>query len=316
MDTTIGPLLGEDGRLKGYLAIRIDITERKQQEEKLAQMNKELIETSRQAGMAEVATAVLHNVGNVLNSVNVAATCVAERLRKSKAASLSRVAAMLREHEADLAAFFRNDLRGKQLPGFLGQMAEQMTSQQATALHELGHLQKNIEHIKDIVAMQQTYAKISGVTETVRITELVEDTLRINAESFANHDVRVVREFAEVPPVAVEKHKVLQILVNLVRNAKHACEAVDRPGKTLTLRVFNGAGTVKVAVSDNGIGIPPENLARIFNHGFTTKKNGHGFGLHSGALAAQEMGGALRVESQGSGLGATFTLELPVPASA
>jgi signal transduction histidine kinase len=143
------------------------------------------------------------------------------------------------------------------------------------------------------------------------MAELVEDTLRMSEESLASHNVRIVREFSEVPAVTVEKHKVLQILVNLVRNAKHACEAAKVPDKTVTVRVYNGDGTVKVAVSDNGVGIPPENLSRIFNHGFTTKKDGHGFGLHSGALAAREVGGSLRAESAGSGQGATFTLELP-----
>jgi signal transduction histidine kinase len=69
---------------------------------------------------------------------------------------------------------------------------------------------------------------------------------------------------------------------------------------------------VSIIVRDNGIGIPPENLIKIFNHGFTTKRDGHGFGLHSGANAAKEMGGSLTAESNGPGLGATFTLELPV----
>jgi signal transduction histidine kinase len=277
----------------------------------LEHVHRQLLETSRKAGMAEVASSVLHNVGNVLNSVNVSSTCVTENLRKSKSATLGRVVKMLQEHEGDLSAFFATDSRARNLPVFLAQLADRLAIERATALEELAQLQKNIEHIKDIVAMQQTYAKISGVTETVQITDLVEDTLQMNMDSFTHHEVRIVRDFTDVPPVTVEKHKVLQILVNLVRNAKQACQATARPDKTMTLRVFNGDGRVKVAVSDNGIGISPENLARIFNHGFTTKKNGHGFGLHSGALAAKEMGGALRVESEGVGEGATFTLEIP-----
>jgi PAS domain S-box-containing protein len=300
------------GQPRSILFINTDITARKQAEAALAEINERLLEASRQAGMAEVATSVLHNVGNVLNSVNVASTCIADGLRKSKAASLARVAALLREHEADLGAFFTNDPRARQVPAFLDQLAGHLTSEQAAALAELAELQKNISHIKDIVAMQQNYAKISGGTETLQIVELVEDTLRMNAESFANHAVRVVREYSEVPAVTVDKSQVLQILVNLVRNAKQACEAVERPDKTLTLRVFNGGDRVKISVSDNGMGIAPENLTRIFHHGFTTKKDGHGFGLHSGAQAAQAMGGALRVESAGPGLGATFTLELAI----
>ena len=309
--TKSAPVRSEIGKVTSHVGTIENITERKKAEADLAQAHHQLLETSHQAGMAEVATSVLHNVGNVLNSVNVASACVASGLRKSKAASLNRVVAMLQEHEADLGAFFTNDPRAKQLPSFLAQIAGHLTSERTTALEELSHLQNNIEHIKEIVTMQQGYAKVSGVTETVHIADLVEDTLRMNTDSLAKHEIQIVRDFAEVPPVTVEKHKVLQILVNLVRNAKHACDASERQDKTMTLRVSNGNGTVKVAVGDNGVGISPENLLRIFNHGFTTKKNGHGFGLHSGVLAAGELGGSLRVESPGCGLGATFTLELP-----
>ena len=114
-----------------------------------------------------------------------------------------------------------------------------------------------------------------------------------------------------MPPITVEKHKAVQILVNLIRNAKQACDESGSPDKKMTVRVSGGEGQVRVAVIDNGIGIPAENLTRIFEHGFTTKQNGHGFGLHSGALAAQEMGGRLTVHSNGGGAGSTFTLELP-----
>jgi C4-dicarboxylate-specific signal transduction histidine kinase len=135
--------------------------------------------------------------------------------------------------------------------------------------------------------------------------------MRMNNGSISRHKVKVVRDFAEVPPVLTEKHKVLQILVNLIRNAKHACDDSGRDDKQINLRVANGDGRVKISVGDNGIGIPPENLTRIFGHGFTTRKEGHGFGLHSGALAAKDLGGTLVAFSDGPGRGATFTLEIP-----
>jgi signal transduction histidine kinase len=282
-----------------------EIAERKQ-------AHKQLLETSRQVGRAEVATSVLHNVGNVLNSVNIAASCVADSLRKSKAANLSKVVGMLQKHEADLGTFLTLDPKGKQLPGYLAQLTEHLSGEQAAALKELAHLQKNIEHIMDIVNMQQSFAKVSGLLETLQLTDLVDDALKMNASSFARHDIKVIKEFKPVPPVSVEKHNVLQILVNLVRNAKDACDNSGRSDKQLTLRVSNGQERVRIAVTDNGIGIPAENLTRIFSHGFTTRKDGHGFGLHSGALAAKEMGGVLTVQSEGPNRGATFTLELPL----
>ncbi|HLP76055.1 MAG TPA: ATP-binding protein [Candidatus Paceibacterota bacterium] len=298
-----------DGLLwHGFLS---NITERKMLEAKMSAMNKTLIETSRQAGMAEVATGVLHNVGNVLNSVNISATLVADGLRKSKAASLSRVVQLLEEHAADLGAFMSGD-RGKQLPLYLRQLSAQLMQEQQKGIAELELLHKNIEHIKDIVAMQQNYARVSGVTETVRVRDLVEDALQMNSGSLNRHDVQVVRDYLEVPAVTLEKHKVLQILVNLIRNAKYACDDSGRSDKQITVKISPVENGVQIAVIDNGIGIPPENMKRIFNHGFTTRKHGHGFGLHSGALVAKEMGGVLKVHSDGLGTGASFIVELPI----
>lgn len=288
------------------------VAERTQQ---LEETHKQLVVTSRQAGMAEVATSVLHNVGNVLNSVNVTASMLLDQNKRSKASQLEKVSALLEENSADLGTFLANDPRGKQIPGYIKQLGQHLLTERQNAMKELETLRKNIEHIKDIVAMQQNYAKVSGVSETVKITDLVEDALHMNAGALSRHDVRVIREYKCAPEITVEKHKVLQILVNLIRNAKYACDESNRPEKQMTLRVSNGDDKVRIAVIDNGIGIPPENMVRIFNHGFTTRKTGHGFGLHSGALAAREMGGDLTADSQGVGMGATFTLELPLPAS-
>jgi len=307
------PIMDENGQPAYLLGISEDITERKQAEAELEKTQKKLLDVSHQAGMAEVATGVLHNVGNVLNSVNVSATLVMDNLKKSKAGSLSRVVAMLHEHATDLGAFLAEDPKGKQLPAYLDQLATYLENERSTSLQELELLRQNIEHIKDIVAMQQNYAKISGVSETVKVNELVEDAIRMNAGALVRHDVQLIREYdAHAPEITVEKHKVLQILVNLIRNAKYACDESGRADKHLIVRVTNGDDRVRIAVADNGVGIPSENLPRIFNHGFTTRKEGHGFGLHSGALAANELGGSLHVRSDGLGQGATFTLELPL----
>jgi PAS domain S-box-containing protein len=311
VEYTCRPINDEHGLFSGVVVVFTDITQRKQAEFELEQMHKQLLGTSRQAGMAEVATSVLHNVGNVLNSVNISSTLVSERVRKSKVANLSKVVAMLNEHATDLGDFLTNDPKGKQLPGYLGQLSEHLMGEQISVLEELKLLHKNIEHIKDIVVMQQSYAKISGVVETVQISGLVEDALRMNLGALQRHGVEVLRQYEDVPLMDVEKHKILQILVNLVRNAKYACDESLRIDKLMTLRVTRNNGKVQISIIDNGIGIPSENLTRIFNHGFTTRKEGHGFGLHSAALAATELGGSLSVHSDGPGEGACFTLELP-----
>jgi len=212
-----------------------------------------------------------------------------------------------------LADYLSRDAKGQQLPTLLSHLNDHLLSERGELLQESESLRKNVDHIKDIVAMQQNYATFAGTTQRVKVTDLIEDTVRMNAAALMRHEVRVHREFApNLPEIVVDKHKVMQILVNLVRNAKYACDDSARAEKQMILRAVNGGGRVKISVIDNGVGIPAENLTRIFNHGFTTRKNGHGFGLHTGALAAKEMGGSLTVVSEGPGLGAAFTLDLPI----
>jgi signal transduction histidine kinase len=287
------------------------IEERQKAQAELEVTHRQLLDASRQAGMAEIATNVLHNVGNVLNSVNVSATLVAELSQKSQGAGVARVVALMREHERDLGTFITSDSRGKHLPTYLAHLAEHLRYEQDTMVRELDSLRTNVGHIKDIVAMQQSYAKVSGVSEIVGAVALMEDCLRLNAGALSRHQIEVIRDFDGDPSLNVDKHKVLQILVNLVRNAKHACEDSGESHRRITLRVRDADGRVRISVVDNGVGIAPENLTRIFNHGFTTRASGHGFGLHSGALAARELGGSLTVRSEGVGRGATFTLDLP-----
>lgn len=311
------PWRDEQGRIIGTYGVSKNITVIKEAEEKLSAVHQELMQTSRQAGMAEVATGVLHNVGNVLNSVNVSATLVRETLQSSEVATLGRVAQLLRSRTDDLAAFLTTDPKGRLIPNFVIQIADHLAKEHAVLLAEHEQLARSVEHIKEIVAMQQNYARVSGVLEKVRIADLVGDALRIHAVGFARHRIEVVRDYAEIPLAVVDKHKVMQILVNLIQNAKHALDDSERPGRRITLGIGPAdAGRFRISVGDNGVGIVPENLNRIFSHGFTTRANGHGFGLHSGAIAAREMGGSLHVTSAGAGLGATFTLELPLtPAS-
>jgi PAS domain S-box-containing protein len=308
------PLRDRRGEIIGTFGISKNITELKKAEAELARANKKLIDASRLAGMAEVATAVLHNVGNVLNSVNVSASVIGESLRKSKSKSLAKVAELLHANAADLPGFFTNDDKGRQLPAYIASLAEHMAAEENKLREEFASLSANIGHIKEIVSTQQNYAKTSGVPEELAPADLVEDALRLNAGACQRHHIDIVRDFEPTQPVFIDKHKTLQILVNLIANAKNALSECSHPQKCIVIRIRTaGKGAVRISVIDNGIGILPENLTRIFNHGFTTRKDGHGFGLHSGALDARQLGGSLTCESPGPGKGATFTLELPVP---
>ncbi len=278
----------------------------------LAEAQGSLVEMSRAAGMAEVATGVLHNVGNVLNSVNVSCTMLMDQLRQSRVHNVHKVAELMAAPDKGWVHLFTEDPKGRQIPVYLASLADALTKEHQVMFKEAQSLSDRIDHIKEIVAMQQSYGRFSGMNESIQPEKLMEDAVKLNLSSLARHEIEVRRHYQSLPPMGVDKHKVLQILLTLINNAKHACTGNGATEKVITLRVDSDTpDQVVFQVVDTGMGIAPENMTHIFQHGFSTRKTGHGFGLHSSAIAAHEMGGSLSVHSDGPGKGATFTLRLP-----
>lgn len=304
------------GSPSGLISISRDITGIKQSEQKLESLHRELIATSRRAGMAEVATGVLHNVGNVLNSANVGISLVANQASKLPVHGVARLAQLLREQAATLGAAWTEDASVSKVLAYVDALGAALVKEQAKLLLEVDGLKKNIQHINAIVAAQQEHACALSVAETIELPELIEDAIRLNGPAFARQDIIVDRKFALLPPVTIDKHQVLQILVNLFSNAAHACAGVEyRQGKVAVHLEDGGHGYAKISVQDNGMGIAPENIGKLFFQGFSTRKGGHGFGLHTSALMAKALGGALTARSDGVGCGATFILQLPYVSS-
>ncbi len=295
-----------------------EVAERRRAEKELEQVHRELVNSARRAGMAEIATGVLHNVGNVLNSVNVSAAMIASRLKASKRSHLNRIVAMLDEHRADLDRFFTVDEKGKQIPDFLKALADHLQVEEEAMVEETNSLTADVEHIKTIIATQQSYAGNSSMLEPTEINTLLDDAVRMNVTSFERHGIRVERDYDDLPTVLADKQRLLQIVINLVKNARESLteQNADRD-RVLTLRTRADDDRLIIDIGDSGVGIQEDNLTRIFSHGFTTKPTGHGFGLHSCAIAATEMEGSLTAHSEGHMQGATFTLNLPLtPATA
>jgi signal transduction histidine kinase len=278
----------------------------------LRETQSKLVASARQAGMAEIATNVLHNVGNVLNSVNISAGLISHKVLDSKDQWLAKTVQLINEHAADLGDFITRDEKGKLLPGYLNHLVEALAAEKRSIVEELGRLTNSVDHIKNIVATQQSYAGGSSIVEPLQVTDLLEEALHMHTGTLTRHRITVVKEYGEVPVLLLDRHKVLLILINLISNAKHAmAHLVDR-SREMTLSVDIDENNLRIRVKDVGEGIAPENLTRMFAHGFTTRKDGHGFGLHSSVLAAMEMDGSLEAHSEGLDKGALFTLELPL----
>jgi signal transduction histidine kinase len=264
----------------------------------------------RSAGLAEFAAGILHNVGNVLNSVNVSATNQSNLLMSSKLSQLERVIELLEKDDEELAEFFSRDEKGKQLPRYMRVLFDHLMEEKQSLFEQSQSLIKNVDHLKSIISTQQSYATSGGLLEPVEIETLFEDAINLHTESFKRRGIKIERNYSSIPPVLIDKQRVMQIIINLVKNAKEAMHGQKDGAKVMTLRTSVADDRLLMKVVDTGMGIEQENLGRMFTHGFTTKPSGHGFGLHSCANAANEMDGSLSAQSAGAGCGATFNLSL------
>lgn len=285
-----------------------------QQTQDIQNAQVQLVETARRAGMAEIATSVLHNVGNLLNTAMTSSTVIRETVGHSRVVSLTRLAEVLRNQPQGLLEFVRSDPRGAKVTEFISEIAAALGSEHQLVAGKLAVLAESHEQIRQIIALQQSYAGVTGVKDSVHLPGLIEDATRLFIESFKKHEIAIRCDFSpELPAILVEKHKLLQILINLLTNARDATKSRNREDRHIRITAACGTpDTVTMELTDNGVGISPENQERIFNFGFTTKADGHGFGLHGCANLAREMGGTLKASSPGQGQGATFSLTLPI----
>lgn len=305
------PLYDKEGNIIGTFGISRDITEQKQTELKLSETNQQLVEASRRAGMAEIATNVIHNVGNVLTSVKVAVAHSSDICGDLPFEKIERVADLIEQHGCE-EDFFAEGNRGSHVPDFLRQLTQSLCDERAKIQKELTDTRRHLDHITNIVAQQQQHATGSKLIEQVDLSALITDGIMMSSSSLKNHNISVVRDFDEGLIVETDKHQVLQIIVNLIRNAKHACLDSDTHPRQIRISAANnGNDCFSISVADNGVGIEQENIVNLFTYGFTTREKGKGFGLHSCANVARELGGSIEVTSDGPGKGATFVLTLP-----
>lgn len=295
--------------------IAMDITKRKEAEEKIEVLNKQLLSSARSAGMAEVATAILHNIGNILNSANVSLGILKENVSEPHFDKLLTAISYMEEHISSIDTYLTQDEKGKLIPKYLVAVGKVIKNGHETARKEIDNLITHINHIKEIVAMQQSFSSSSIMTEKIFLPEAIELSLQMSLRKFRAHNIRINKEYNNIDFIVTDKAKLLQILVNLIQNALDAVVENKKHLEkeiTITTQAVKEKNLINIIIKDNGIGIPVENITKIFGFGYTSKHNGHGYGLHTSALFAKEMGGALQANSEGNNLGAEFILSLPI----
>jgi signal transduction histidine kinase len=163
-----------------------------------------------------------------------------------------------------------------------------------------------------VIATQQHYVEEAYLVEETRLTDILEEVLQHESNELTTHRIVVHREFETIPKITVQKSKVVFIVSQIIENAIAALAPLQNRERTLRITVHGDPEKIEVSFSDNGIGIAPENLIRIFRHGFSTGIGKNGYGLHTCANYMAEMGGRIRAESQGPNQGATFHLDFPL----
>ena len=289
--------------------------ERKQFLAEQEQLRSQLGEAAYKIEMADVASTVLHNVGNVLTSVTVGANMVESIVDQSSVILVNRMAELIKAHDQDLGTYLTEDPKGKRIPPSLEKLGTHLIEEQRTVLKEMKGLVRNIHHMKQIIASHQTMAKSAGQAEQISLADVLSHAMELSFQPGDEKWITIRPDYQQAPTVLVDQHQLLQILVNLLRNAKQAMRQQVQDSHELNLSVKyqdHDESPVVMTIQDSGIGIAPEHLSKMFTRGFTTKTDGNGIGLHSSILAIQNMGGSMHVQSEGVGRGATFTLTFPV----
>lgn len=278
--------------------------------EELEATQKELVEKAHLAGMADIASGTLHNVGNLLNSVKASMETIAGIVANSPSNDFEKANKILREEmESTTALNDQNTRLGKLLRYYL-LLEGSFRESRDTIDENIKRLSEMVNAIGDVISAQQNYAGAGGFSEKVTMSEIVEDALIMQSSSIKRHGISVVRDYHDLPQVTVQKIKLMHVFINLIKNAKDAMLQNPHDKRILTITIHEDSDSILVGFSDVGCGIEPQNLTRIFSPNFTTKKGGHGLGLHSSANFLKEMNGKIWAESNGIGTGAKFTCRL------
>ncbi|CAM2005572.1 ATP-binding protein [Acanthopleuribacter pedis] len=285
--------------------------------EKLRRAQKSLIDGAHYSGMAEVARGVLHNIGNVLNSLNVSVQTSLQLLQESQVTKLENINSLMSKTDAELTAFLADPAKREALAEYVSELVQSLQNENRLFSREVNQIREQAEIIRQSLLAQSKFTdRDLGYAERLDINEIIADLLYAEKEMLDRFHIQTSVDFGAVPAVAAMRTKLSYAVLTLLENAVDAL--ADNPTRERHISVQTACigEALHIRVGDNGKGIPEALRTKIFQYGFTTKPEGNGFGLHTCANALREMGGDVRAESEGPGRGAVFVLTLPLDAQA
>ncbi len=313
-ENRVSPIIRRGKSTTELMLIITDITKRKQAEIELESVQNELIDKAHKAGMADIATGTLHNVGNILNSVLTSTQMMNEIMAASKMPSFFKANEILKENIDDLENFIIKNPKGKILMEYYLAIEKQLSEENSLFKQHLDRLKNKVNAIVEVINAQQSYAGGASFVEKVCLKDIIEDAITMQADIISSNNISIDRHFIDIPPLIIQRTKFVHIMINLIGNAKDAMLSIPAEKRILRFLFEQTEDAVFLKVSDSGEGISSERIQKIFSHGFTTKDSGHGFGLHSCANYMTEMGGRMWAESEGTGKGSTFILQFALEA--
>jgi len=276
--------------------------------EKLEKSYKKLVEQAHKEGMADIAAGILHNIGNAFSSVNSSVQIMRDLVNKSPVNDLKKANELLEKNIEDIEDFISNNVKGKKLMHFYLKLGLSIKEFRNQMLYHINRLDEKIYSIDDMITAQQSYAGVESIPEKFDLANVLEDVLKVNSEFLDKSNIKVVKKYLDMPQAVIHKGKLFHILTNIIKNAREAMSETKQDSRRLVITLSEDDKGKYIRIADSGCGIPESIIERIFTYGFTTKKEGQGFGLYSCENYMAEMGGEIWAESEGPGMGAEFIL--------
>jgi DNA-binding LacI/PurR family transcriptional regulator/signal transduction histidine kinase len=279
--------------------------------EKLNASYQELTKQAHREGMADISIEILHNIGNILNSINVSVNLMKTNADSLMIPYLLNANEMLTANLADLETFITGDPKGKKLMQFFLKLGTSFADFKNQMIYNANRLDDKVKSIVDMISAQQTYAGAGNkeVMEKLDIASILDDAVKLMAESIDRYQIKITKDYQVRPQILVQRMKLFHILFKLINNAKDAMIDTQAGDRSLTFTICEDEQCKYIRISDSGRGIPGNLLEKIFEFGYSNKKDGHELGLHSCSKYMKEMDGKIWAESNSPNSGTTFVLQ-------